>query len=51
MQVTSGAFNYNTAIRNAVKAAASEGTEVLYPSGHRDKLDVAVRRAVLTGVS
>lgn len=50
MQVTSGAFDYNTAIRNAVKAAATEGTEVLYPSGHRDKLDVAVRRAVLTGV-
>lgn len=50
MQVTSGAFDYNTAIRNAVKAAASHGTEVLYPSGHRDKLDVAVRRSVLTGV-
>lgn len=50
MQITSGAFDYNTAIRNAVKAAASDGTEVLYPSGHRDKLDVAVRRAVLTGV-
>lgn len=50
MQITSSAFDYNTAIRNAVKAAASEGTEVLYPSGHRDKLDVAVRRAVLTGV-
>lgn len=50
MQITSGAFDYNTAIRNAVKAAASEGTEVLYPSGHRDKLDVAVRRAVLTGI-
>lgn len=50
MQISSGAFDYNTAIRNAVKAAAVEGTEVLYPSGHRDKLDVAVRRSVLTGV-
>lgn len=50
MQVTSGAFDYNTAIRNAVRAAAEEGTEVLYPSGHRDKLDVAIRRAVLTGI-
>lgn len=50
MQISSGAFDYNTAIRNAVKAAASDGTEVLYPSGHRDKLDVAVRRSVLTGV-
>lgn len=50
MQITSGTFDYNTAIRNAVKAAAEDGTEVLYPSGHRDKLDVAVRRSVLTGV-
>ena len=50
MQIASGAFDYNTAIRNAVRAAASDGTEVLYPSGHRDKLDVAVRRGVLTGV-
>lgn len=50
MQISSGAFDYNTAIRNAVKAAASEGTEVIYPSGHRDKLDVAVRRSVLTGI-
>lgn len=50
MQISSGAFEYNTAIRNAVKAVAVEGTEVLYPSGHRDKLDVAVRRSVLTGV-
>ncbi len=50
MQVVSGAFDYNTAIRNAVKAAAQDGTWVLYPSGHRDSIDVAVRRAVLTGV-
>ncbi|MBQ8298015.1 MAG: phage capsid protein [Ruminococcus sp.] len=50
MQITSGAFDYNTAIRTAVKAAAADGTAVLYPSGHRDKLDVAVRRTVLTGV-
>ena len=50
MQVSSGAFDYNTAIRNAVKVSAAQGTEVLYPSGHIDKLDVAVRRSVLTGV-
>lgn len=50
MQISSGAFDYNTATRNAVKSAAQDGTEVLYPSGHRDKLDVAVRRSVLTGV-
>lgn len=50
MQVVSGAFDYNTAIRKAVRTVAQNGSEVLYPSGHRDKVDVAVRRAVLTGV-
>lgn len=50
MQIMSGAFDYNTAIRNAVRAAAADGAEVIYPSGHRDKIDVAVRRSVLTGV-
>lgn len=50
MQVESGAFDYATAIRNAVKNAASGGTYVQYPTGHRDRLDVAIRRAVLTGV-
>lgn len=50
MQIMSGAFDYNTAIRNAVRSAAAEGAEVMYPSGHIDKLDVAVRRSVLTGV-
>lgn len=51
MQVESGAFDYVTAIRNAVRGAAQSGTTVLYPTGHADKLDVAVRRATLTGVS
>lgn len=50
MQVTSGTMDYNTAIRRAVQQAAQNGASVLYPSGHVDKLDVAVRRAVLTGV-
>ncbi|GEM_PF-100442 len=50
MQVSSGAFSYQEAIMTAVKSFADIGAEVVYPSGHRDKLDVAVRRAVLTGV-
>lgn len=50
MQIESGAFDYATAIKNAVKAAADGGVKVKYPTGHVDKLDVAVRRAVLTGV-
>lgn len=51
MQVESGAFGYISAISNAVKTVSETGTEVLYPTGHRDKLDVAIRRATLTGVS
>ena len=51
MKVSSGAFSYDKAIADAIKEAAVQGTEVLYPSQHVDKLDVAVRRAVLTGVN
>lgn len=50
MQTSSGVMDYNTAIRHAVRTAAGNGSLVRYPSGHTDKLDVAVRRAVLTGV-
>ena len=50
MQVSSGAFSYQQAIRQAVKSFAAIGATVKYPSGHTDRLDVAVRRAVLTGV-
>lgn len=51
MQVESGAFDYVTAIRNAVHTAASGGAWVLYPTGARSRLDTATRRAVLTGVN
>lgn len=51
MQISSGAMSYNDAVRMAVKNAAQQGTTVLYPSGHKDQLDVAVRRAALTGVN
>ena len=40
MQVTSGTMDYNVAIRNAVQSIASEGSYVLYPTGHRDRLSV-----------
>ena len=50
MQITGGAFSYQEAIRQAVQKTAQDGVKVLYPSGHTDRIDVAVRRAVLTGV-
>lgn len=49
MQVSTGTMDYQTAIRRAVQSAAEDGSTVLYPSGHRDQLDVAIRRSVLTG--
>ena len=51
LQVSSGAFDYQTSIRRAVNDLAKNMTGVTYPSGHRDTLEVAVRRAVLTGVN
>ena len=51
LQVTSGAFDYQTAVRRAVNGLAAHMAGVTYPTGHRDTLEVAVRRAVLTGVN
>ena len=50
MQVSSGAFSYQDDIRMAVRNLADGGAYVTYPTGHRDRIDVAVRRCVLTGV-
>lgn len=49
MQVSSGAFSYQTALRQALKDF-SNGVFVQYPTGHRDRIDVAIARAVRTGI-
>lgn len=52
MQVMSGAVSYNQAIKSAVKQLADSGIKIVnYESGHKDQIDVAVRRAVMTGVN
>lgn len=52
MQVTGGAMSYQQAVRGAVRDIAARGLSVInYASGRRDQLDVATRRAVLTGVA
>lgn len=52
MQVMSGAISYNQAIKSAVKQLADSGLRMVdYESGHRDHIDVAVRRAVMSGVN
>lgn len=52
MQVTSGGMSYQQAVKGAVLDLAKNGlAAVQYPTGHVDYMDVAVRRAVLTGVN
>ncbi len=52
MQVAGGAMSYDQAIRAAILNVAENGLHTInYTSGHKDKLDVAMRRTVLTGVS
>lgn len=52
MQIQSGAISYEQAIKNAVKQLADSGMRTVdYESGHTDQVDVAVRRAVMTGVN
>lgn len=52
MQIQSGAISYNQAIKYAVKSLADSGIKTVdYESGHVDQIDVAARRAVMTGVN
>lgn len=52
MQVQSGALDYNSAIRQSVKRMADSGLRTVdYASGWSNHLDVAVRRATLTGAN
>ena len=50
-KVATGAFDYKTAVKQAVDSLADDMPEITYPSGHTDTLEVAARRAVLTGVN
>lgn len=52
MQVQSGVLDYNSAIRQSVKRMADSGLRTVdYASGWSNHLDVAVRRATLTGAN
>lgn len=52
LQIQSGAISYNQAIASAVRQLADSGIKTVdYESGHVDSVDVAVRRAVMTGVN
>ena len=49
--ISTGALDYNTAICRTVDDLADTMPYITYPSGHTDTLEVAARRAVLTGVN
>lgn len=53
LQVSSGAFDADSAIRQAVKELSANGIDAIrYPaSGHVDTIETAVRRAIVTGVN
>lgn len=50
-RVVSGVQSYSEAINEAIKEIGESDIKVRYPSGHKDNLDVAVRRAVVSGVN
>lgn len=52
LQIQSGAISYNQAIKGSVKQLADSGIKTVeYESGHVDQVDVAVRRAAMTGIN
>ena len=52
LQIQTGAISYNQAIKPAVQQLAESGIKTVnYESGHVDQIDVAVRRAVMTGLN
>lgn len=52
LKVSSGAFDYNTVIRGAVRELTDSGVQMVhYASGWHNRVDVAARRAVMTGIT
>ena len=52
MDIVSGAFDYNTVIRRVVTQLTNSGLrQIDYASGRANRVDVATRRAVMTGIT
>lgn len=52
LDISSGAFDYNTVLRRTVKEMTNSGLRTVdYATGHSNRVDVAARRAVMTGMS
>lgn len=52
LSIVTGTFDYNTALRKCVTQMTNSGIRTVdYASGHSNRIDVAARRAVMTGLS
>lgn len=52
LDISSGAFDYNTVLKRMVKEMTNSGLRsVDYATGHSNRVDVAARRALMTGMS
>ena len=52
LQVSTGAFDYTTAMTRAVKSMTQSGLRTIdYASGTKNKVEVATRRALMTGIT
>ena len=52
MDIVSGAFDYNNVLRRAVSQMTNSGLrQIDYASGRGNRVDVAARRAVMTGIT
>ena len=52
MAVSSGAYDYNTAMQRAVRAMTASGLRTVdYDSGTKNRVEVATRRSVMTGIT
>ena len=50
LDIKSGAFDYNTVLNRTIRRMTDSGIRYIeYDSGHRDRVNVVARRAVLTG--
>jgi len=52
MEIASGAFDYNKVVSSTIKEMTKSGIRTIeYESGHHNRVEVAVRNAVMTGLS
>ncbi|WP_033166896.1 phage minor capsid protein [Clostridium sp. KNHs205] len=52
MEIASGAFDYNKVVSDTIKEMTKSGIRAIeYESGHHNRVEVAVRNAVMTGLS